>query len=56
MGRGIEAMASYDYDALPFLLRAVSLTSDQETKVGGILSSHQTSTISMIEQLQQAEV
>jgi Spy/CpxP family protein refolding chaperone len=55
MGRGIEAMASYDYDALPFLLRAVSLTSDQETKVGGILSSHQTSTISMIEQLQQAE-
>jgi Spy/CpxP family protein refolding chaperone len=53
--RGIEAMANYDYDSLPFLLRAVSLTPDQETKVGGILSSHQTSTISMIEQLQQAE-
>jgi Spy/CpxP family protein refolding chaperone len=49
-------MGGYDGDfLLPFLLRTVNLTSDQETKVRGILSSHQTSTASLGAQLEQAE-
>lgn len=56
VGPAIYKMVGYDGGlALPFLLRAVNLTPDQQTKVRGSLPSHQTGSVSPIEHLQQAE-
>ena len=41
--------------ALPFLIRAVNLTPEQNTRVRAILSSHRTATRSTMEQLRKAQ-
>src|SRR3972149_326856 len=41
--------------ALPFLIRAVNLTPEQDTRVRAILSSHRTATRSTMEQLRKAQ-
>ena len=56
LAKSIGQMGSHDGDLwLPLLLRTVKLTLEQDTKIRGILSAHQTGTAPLGAQPQQAE-